>query len=59
MTYPDDLFPVLPADQAEPFAATTAFEDARTLLHELADGGSLLEQALFTVLLARRPAGTR
>ncbi|WP_371100096.1 hypothetical protein [Streptomyces sp. PU_AKi4] len=38
----------------------TAFgEEARTLLHELADDGSLLEEALFTVLLARRPAGAR
>ena len=37
-----------------------AFEDeARTLLDELAAGGSLLEEAVFTVLLARRPGGAR
>ncbi|WRZ87854.1 methyltransferase domain-containing protein [Streptomyces sp. NBC_01007] len=37
-----------------------AFEDeARTLFDELADGGSLLEEAVFTVLLARRPGGAR
>jgi hypothetical protein len=38
----------------------TAFEEeARALLDDLANGGSLLEEALFTVLLARRPAGAR
>lgn len=34
-------------------------EEARVLLDELADGGSLLEEAVFTVLLARRPGGAR
>lgn len=38
----------------------TAFgEEAQALPHELADDGSLLEEALFTVLLTRRPAGAR
>ncbi|MGV9401739.1 class I SAM-dependent methyltransferase [Streptomyces sp. NPDC003667] len=37
-----------------------AFEDeARALLNELAVGGSLLEEAVFTVLLARRPGDGR
>lgn len=37
-----------------------AFEDeARALLDDLADGGSLLEEAVFTLLLARRPGGAR
>jgi ubiquinone/menaquinone biosynthesis C-methylase UbiE len=37
-----------------------AFEDeARALLDELAAGGSLVEEAVFTVLLARRPGGAR
>ncbi|MDX3075789.1 class I SAM-dependent methyltransferase [Streptomyces sp. MI02-7b] len=37
-----------------------AFEaEARGLLDDLADGGSLLEETEFTVLLARRPAGAR
>ncbi|MDN3260840.1 methyltransferase [Streptomyces sp. CSDS2] len=34
-------------------------EEARTLLDDLADGGDLLEETEFTVLLARRPAGAR
>ncbi|MFB7224428.1 class I SAM-dependent methyltransferase [Streptomyces sp. NPDC056227] len=37
-----------------------AFEDeARALLGKLAAGGSLLEEAVFTALLARRPGGER
>jgi hypothetical protein len=37
-----------------------AFEDeARALLNELAAGGALLEEAVFTVLLARRPGDAR
>jgi hypothetical protein len=41
-------------------ARHAAFEDeARALLDELATGGSLVEQAVFTVLLARRPGGAR
>ncbi|MGD1220538.1 class I SAM-dependent methyltransferase [Streptomyces krungchingensis] len=34
-------------------------EEARALLDDLADGGSLMEESVFTVLLARRPAGAR
>jgi hypothetical protein len=41
-------------------ARHAAFEDeARALLDELAAGGSLVEEAVFTVLLARRPGGAR
>ncbi|WP_142167429.1 hypothetical protein [Streptomyces sp. SLBN-134] len=46
---------------AGPFAERPAAfeEEARTLLHELADDGSLPEEARSTALPARRRAGER